>query len=343
MNQTELTIDFSKPNHRLNTDRSNVPLGWSCDWARFDGSDFILAPCINGRIRQNAVLERCYSTYGDIFFVMYKVGSYKTILRCGDDTRQYYLFNFDTDKLYKFTKKYPTLEAFMERATLWINGDAQIYSVTPFAAAEIKAGRVSVRELELAWDLEEEAIEGGNVIASVIKLSLSSSRDLRKLFSAAMQAAIILLVLALGAQLPGGRSWLAMIYVEANISGDAKAAVVETAWGYEAVYDTKQEAALRVVGLSRCSSRGAYGWESGLEEGRAYAKTHYLREMGGGDVRKMRGFGDRHVRQHLIKAKQLDTHVRREEYGLIKSCIPVGGGVPKGYWMHRGRGDLHLR
>ncbi|KAK0440857.1 uncharacterized protein EV420DRAFT_1128413 [Desarmillaria tabescens] len=121
--------------------------------------DFILAPCINGRIRQNAVLEGCYSIYGDIFFVMYKVGSYTTILRCGDDTRQYYLFNFDTDKLYKFTKKYPTLEAFMERATLWINGDEQIYSVTPFAPAEVKAGRVSVRELELAWDLEEEAIE----------------------------------------------------------------------------------------------------------------------------------------------------------------------------------------
>ncbi|KAK0219537.1 hypothetical protein EDD85DRAFT_961012 [Armillaria nabsnona] len=154
---TELTIDFTKPNHRLNTDRSNIPLGWSCDWARFDGSDFILAPCINGRIRKNAVLEGCYSIGGEVFFVMYKVRTYMTVIRCGDNT-QYYLFNFDTDKLYKFMEKYPTLESFMERAKLWINGDDQIYSVTPFVAAEIKPGPVPVRESELAWDLEEEAM-----------------------------------------------------------------------------------------------------------------------------------------------------------------------------------------
>ncbi|PBK60541.1 hypothetical protein ARMSODRAFT_725010 [Armillaria solidipes] len=154
---TELTIDFAKPNHRLNTDRSNIPLGWSCDWGRFDGSD-LLAPCINGRIRENAILEGYYSIYGDIFFVMYKVGTYTTIIRCGDDTRQYYLFNLDTDKLYKFTEKYPTLEAFMERARLWINGDEQIYSVTPFAAADMKPGPVPPKELEDAWDLEEEAM-----------------------------------------------------------------------------------------------------------------------------------------------------------------------------------------
>ncbi|PBK80695.1 hypothetical protein ARMGADRAFT_1020730 [Armillaria gallica] len=89
---------------------------------------------------------------------MYKVGTYTTIIRCGDDTRQYYLFNFDTNNLYKFTEKYPTLEAFMERARLWINGDEQIYSVTPFAAADIKPGSVPPNELEDAWDLEEEAM-----------------------------------------------------------------------------------------------------------------------------------------------------------------------------------------
>ncbi len=91
---------------------------------------------------------------------MYKVGTYTTIIRCGDDTRprQYYLFNLDTDKLYKFTEKYPTLEAFMERARLWINGDEQIYSVTPFAAADIKPGPVPPKESEDAWDLEEEAM-----------------------------------------------------------------------------------------------------------------------------------------------------------------------------------------
>ncbi len=80
-----------------------------------------------------------------------------TVIRCGDNT-QYYLFNFDTDKLYKFTEKYPTLESFMEKAKLWINEDDQIYSVTPFVAAEIKPGPVPVRESELAWDLEEEAM-----------------------------------------------------------------------------------------------------------------------------------------------------------------------------------------
>ncbi len=88
---------------------------------------------------------------------MYKVGTYTTIIRCGDDT-QYYLFNFDTDKLYKFTEKYPTLESFMERAKLWIKGDDQIYSVTPFVAVEIKPGPVPPKELEDAWDLEEEAL-----------------------------------------------------------------------------------------------------------------------------------------------------------------------------------------
>ncbi len=98
---------------------------------QIDGSDFILAPCINGRIRKNAVLEGCYSIGGEVFFIMYKVRTYMTVIRCGDNT-QYYLFNFDTDKLYKFTEKYPTLESFMERAKLWIKGDDQIYSVTPF-------------------------------------------------------------------------------------------------------------------------------------------------------------------------------------------------------------------
>ncbi|KAK0435862.1 hypothetical protein EV421DRAFT_2038966, partial [Armillaria borealis] len=154
---TELTIDFAKPNHRLNTDRSNIPLGWSCDWGRFDGCD-LLAPCINGRIRENAILEGYYSIYGEIFFVMYKVGTYTTIIRCGDDTMQYYLFNLDTDKLYKFTERYPTLERFMKQARLWIDGDKQIYSVTPFAAVEIKPGPVPPKELEDAWDLEEEAL-----------------------------------------------------------------------------------------------------------------------------------------------------------------------------------------
>ncbi|KAK0435568.1 uncharacterized protein EV420DRAFT_1754003 [Desarmillaria tabescens] len=144
----ELIIDFTKPNHRLNTNRSNIPLGWSCDWARFEGSD-LLAPCINGRIRENAILEGYYSIFGEIFFVMYKMWQrHGAIL----------LVQPRHGQSLQVHRRYPTLEAFMERAALWINGDAQIYSVTPFAAVETKPGPIPPKELEDAWDLEEEAI-----------------------------------------------------------------------------------------------------------------------------------------------------------------------------------------
>ncbi len=46
----------------------------------------------------------------------------------------------------------------MERARLWINGDEQIYSVTPFAAVNIEPGPAPPNELEDVWDLEEEAV-----------------------------------------------------------------------------------------------------------------------------------------------------------------------------------------
>ncbi|KAG7445502.1 acid protease [Guyanagaster necrorhizus] len=99
---------------------------------------------------------RCYRLYGEIFFVML----FKAIIRFGNDTL-YYLFDFDADPLIKFTERYATLQAFMERATLWIGGDQQIFSVTPFAEAEIMGGPVPVSKLELDWDIEEEALTFG--------------------------------------------------------------------------------------------------------------------------------------------------------------------------------------
>ncbi|KAK0209672.1 hypothetical protein IW262DRAFT_1468651 [Armillaria fumosa] len=138
-----MEIDFTLPNSRLNTDpKFKLPIGWSCDWLRFDASDWV----------HN--LQRAA-----IFFVMYKMRSHLAVIRASIDHTQYYSFNLDTDFLLTLTEGYPTLEAFMEKASLWEGGDAGINAVTPFQPMEYDPKSRGLDEIYEEWDEDLLSLE----------------------------------------------------------------------------------------------------------------------------------------------------------------------------------------
>ncbi|PBK80698.1 hypothetical protein ARMGADRAFT_1171725 [Armillaria gallica] len=148
---TEKKIEFTIKNSRLNTNTEfNLPFGWSCNWHKFYGRSF-LSHCINGRIQSNIILEGLYDVRGEVFFVMYKMGTFLIVMRSGHDPTQYYLFNVDTESLVKFTEHYSTLEAFIEKASFWEGGDAQINSVTPFQGLDYAPEARDLDELIIEW------------------------------------------------------------------------------------------------------------------------------------------------------------------------------------------------
>ncbi|PBK60538.1 hypothetical protein ARMSODRAFT_1009246 [Armillaria solidipes] len=148
---TEKKIDFTVKNSRLNTNTEfNLPFGWSCNWHKFYGRSF-LYPCVSGRIQSNIILEGLYDVRGEVFFVMFKIGTFFTVMRISEDPTQYYFFNVDTEILVKLTEHYPTLEAFMAKASLWEGGNAQINSVTPFEVLDYAPEARDLDELTIEW------------------------------------------------------------------------------------------------------------------------------------------------------------------------------------------------
>ncbi|SJL18036.1 uncharacterized protein ARMOST_21607 [Armillaria ostoyae] len=97
------------------------------------------------------ILEGLYDVRGEVFFVMYKIGTFLTVMRTSEDPTQYYFFNVDTEILVKLTEHYPTLEAFMAKASLWEGGDAQINSVTPFEVLDYAPEARDLDELTIEW------------------------------------------------------------------------------------------------------------------------------------------------------------------------------------------------
>ncbi|KAK0492663.1 hypothetical protein EDD18DRAFT_1357494 [Armillaria luteobubalina] len=151
---TEKEINFTLSNSRLNTDpRFELPIGWSCNWRRFYGSD-CLSPCVKGRIYPHTILEGAYNLErGEIFFVMYKKRTHLTIISLKNDPIQYYLFDIESmDKLIKFMERYQTLDHFMEKARLWFSDDAQINSVTPYQVMSHDPNSRDLNELYDEWD-----------------------------------------------------------------------------------------------------------------------------------------------------------------------------------------------
>ncbi|SJL08979.1 uncharacterized protein ARMOST_12355 [Armillaria ostoyae] len=145
-------INYVLSSSRLNTDyRSNIPFGWSCDWEYFDGR-YRQFPCVDGHIISNPTIEGLYDVHGEIFFVMYEIESPIAVIRTSTDVTQYYIFNFHTDSLIRFTDTYPTLQAFMERAGCWTEGGTQINSVTPFELVEYNLGPIEVLDLVGEWN-----------------------------------------------------------------------------------------------------------------------------------------------------------------------------------------------
>ncbi|KAK0467428.1 hypothetical protein IW261DRAFT_1574150 [Armillaria novae-zelandiae] len=97
---------------------------------------------------------------GKIFFVMYKKWSYLTVIRLSSDPTQYYVFDLDTlDKLVEFTEYYPSLDAFMEKARLWVGGDEQISVVTPYQVMNHDPNSRDLDELYDEWDEYQLSIE----------------------------------------------------------------------------------------------------------------------------------------------------------------------------------------
>ncbi|KAK0479458.1 hypothetical protein EDD18DRAFT_1440681 [Armillaria luteobubalina] len=156
---TEMEIDFTLPNSRLNSDPNiELPYGWSYDWDRFDASD-CLYPCIHGCIATNTVFEGVYSVQRGEIFIMYRTGSHLAVITTSGDPAQYYIYNFDTTMFIRFTETYPTLEAFLEKARLWVGDDAQINVVTPFQIMDHDPKSRDLNELYEQWDKALDSFE----------------------------------------------------------------------------------------------------------------------------------------------------------------------------------------